>query len=275
MSQWIYVVLLALVQGVTEFLPVSSSGHLAVLGSLFGFEESDSLSLGIVLHAGSLAAIVAVYFHELWKFLRPERRHLLVMLILGTIPAGTAGVLLKKLNLDSMLFGDMLLVGVGFLITGAVLRLTGRRKLVAKSESREATPIEKLSWRQALIIGMAQMAAITPGVSRSGSTIAAGVLCGLERTAAATFSFLLAIPVIGGAAFLEILKLCSGKAAPVDGMPPMLLLLGFAVSAAVSFGALRLLLRIVRKGRLCWFSWYMFAVGASVCCWQLYLLVNK
>lgn len=274
MSPAVCVVLLALVQGVTEFLPVSSSGHLAVLGALFGFGESDSLSLGIVLHAGSLAAITVVYFHELWKFLRPGRLRLLGMLILGTIPAGTAGLLLKKLDPGSAFFGDMWLVGMGFLITGALLRLTGRGKLVARSESAEATPLEDLSWRQALIVGFAQMAAITPGISRSGSTIAAGVLCGLERSAAATFSFLLAIPVIGGAVLLEMLKLCSGKGASA-AVPPGLLVLGFAVSAAVSFGALRLLISVVKRGKLSWFSWYMFAIGASVCIWQLHIALKK
>ena len=274
MNQGIYVTLLALVQGLTEFLPVSSSGHLAVLGGLFGFRDTDSLSLGIVLHAGSLAAIVTVYFHELWKFLKPERLHLLGMLVIGTVPAGVAGVLLKRFGLDSVLFGDMLLVGMGFLVTGTMLRLTGRKKLIAKSESPEATALENISWRQALTIGLAQMVAITPGISRSGSTISAGVLCGLERGAAATFSFLLAIPVIGGAALLEMLKLCSGKGSSC-GVPPSLLLLGFVVSGAVSFGALKLLLRIVRRGRLCWFSWYMFALGAVVFVWRICLEIKK
>lgn len=274
MSQYLYVTLLALVQGLTEFLPVSSSGHLAVLGGLFGFHESESLSLGIVLHAGSLAAIVVVYFRELCKFLRPERFHLLGMLIVATIPAGVVGVLLKRLHLDDMLFGDMLVVGIGFLITGAVLRLTGRGRLVAKSEGGEATPLENISWRQALTVGLAQMVAVTPGISRSGSTIATGVLCGLERSAAATFSFLMAIPVIGGAALLEVLKLCSDKEA-AGGVPHGALVLGFAVSAVVSLAALRLLLRLVRRGKLCWFSWYMFAVGALVFGWQLYLAVKR
>lgn len=273
MSQWLHVALLALVQGVTEFLPVSSSGHLVVLSGLFGFRDSESLSLGIVLHAGSLVAIVIVYFRELWKFLRPGRLHLLLMLVAGTIPAGVAGLLLKKFQLDRMLFGDMMITGLGFLITGAVLRLTGRPRLTARSESETAAALDEISLRQAITIGLAQMAAITPGISRSGSTIATGVLCGLERGAAATFSFLLAIPVIGGASLLELLKLCSGKAA-AGGVAPSLLLMGFIVSMAVSFGALLLLLKIVRRGKLSWFSWYMFAIGASVIVWQLYLVVK-
>ena len=273
MSQWLHVFLLALVQGVTEFLPVSSSGHLAVLGDLFGFRESDALSLGIVLHAGSLTAIVVVYFRELWKFLRPERLHLLLMLVIGTSPAGVAGVLLKHWGWDKMLFGDMLIVGCGFLITGAVLRLTGRARLTARSESSSATTLEKISWRQALIIGFAQMVAVTPGISRSGSTISAGVLCGLERTAAATFSFLLAIPVIGGATLLEMVKLCSSSGSE-NGVAVSVLMTGFAVSAVVSFGALTLLLRIIRRGKLYWFSWYMFLLGALVILCQLLRLVK-
>jgi len=274
-SEWLYITILAMVQGITEFLPVSSSGHLAVLGNWFGFRESEALSLGIVLHAGSLAAIVTVYFRELWKFLRPGRWHLLCMVVLGTIPAGVAGVALKSLHWDESLFGDMVVVGLGFLITGSVLRLSGRKKLVARSESGDATGLEDISWRQALTIGLAQMAAITPGISRSGSTIGAAMLCGVERGAAATFSFLLAIPAIGGAALLEVLKLCKSGDGSAGSVALPLLLLGFAVSALVSFGALTLLLKIVRRGKLSWFSWYLFLLGALVLGWQFFVAVKR
>ena len=127
MSDWIYLFLLAVVQGVTEFLPVSSSGHLAVLGALCDFKESDSLSLGIVLHAGSLAAIVVFYFRELWKFVVPGRWRLLGMVLLGSVPAGIGGVTLKVLELDERLFSkeSLMMIGFCFLITGALLRGSG------------------------------------------------------------------------------------------------------------------------------------------------------
>ena len=272
MNLWLSVILLAIIQGITEFLPVSSSGHMALLSALLGFEEPDAVSLEIVLHAGSLVAILTVYFKELVKFLRPERRRLLGMLMLATIPAGVAGVLIKHCGIYDRMVGDLFLTGLGFLITGALLRLTGIKKLSAKSESPEATPIEKITLRQAIAIGVAQMFAITPGISRSGSTISTAILCGVERGGAAAFSFLLAIPVIGGAMLLELKKLCSRNAG--DGIPALILLAGFAVSALVSFGALTLLLKLIRRGKFSHFSWYMLALGAAVVLWQLIAAVR-
>ena len=272
MSLWLSVILLAIIQGITEFLPVSSSGHMAVLSALLGFEEPDAVSLEIVLHAGSLIAILAVYFDELIKFLRPERLKLIGMLIVATIPAGVAGVLIKHCGIYDRMVGDMLLVGIGFLVTGALLRLTGIKKLAARSESPEATPIEKINLRQAILIGVAQMFAITPGVSRSGSTISAAILSGVERSGAAAFSFLLAIPVIGGATLLELKKLCSRNTG--DGIPALILVGGFAVSALVSFGALTLLLKLIRRGKFSYFSWYMLALGAAVVLRQLIAAVR-
>ena len=272
MDLWLSVILLAIIQGITEFLPVSSSGHMALLSALLGFEEPDAVSLEIVLHAGSLAAILAVYFGELIKFLRPERWKLIGMLIVATIPAGVAGVLIKHYEIYDRMVGDMLLTGIGFLITGALLRLTGIKKLIARSEGPEATPIEKISLRQAILIGVAQMFAITPGISRSGSTISAAILSGVERSGAAAFSFLLAIPVIGGATLLELKKLCSRSAG--DGIPAVVLISGFVVSALVSFGALTLLLKLIRRGRFSYFSWYMLALGAAVVLWQLIAAVR-
>ena len=266
MNDWLYVFLLGIVQGITEFLPISSSGHLALLNELFGFGERDILPLVVVMHAGSLVAIVAIYFRELCGFLKPERFHLLGMLILATIPAGVVGVVIHHFKWDEYM-GNMLFVGLCFLITGALLRLSGRPKLIARSEGADGTPLEKISVRQALIVGLAQMFAIAPGISRSGSTISAGVLCGIKRDAAGTFSFLMAIPVIGGAVLVKLLGAVKG--ADMGGMAIGPLLLGFAVSTAVSFTVLALLIRIIRKGKLCHFAWYMLALGTAVTLWQL------
>ena len=274
MSDWLYVTLLGIVQGITEFLPVSSSGHMALLDALCGFKERDIMPLVVVMHAGSLAAIVAIYFRELWKFLKPERFRLLCMLILATIPAGVAGVVIHHFKWDRY-FSDMLFVGCGFLITGALLRLTGRPKLVAGSEGADGTELEKITPRQALIVGFAQMFAIAPGISRSGSTISAGVLCGIKREAAGAFSFLMAIPVIGGAVLIKLLGALKKNALPVaDSMDVGPILLGFAVSMVVSFAVLLLLLKIIRRGKLYYFSWYMLTLGAAVTIWQMVRMVK-
>ena len=273
MNQWMYATLMGLVQGITEFLPVSSSGHLALLDALFGFGGREAVSLTVVLHAGSLAAIIAVYFKELCRFFKPGFLHLLGMLFVATIPAGAVGVAIHHFKWDERFFGDMLFVGGGFLITGAVLRLTGRPKLIARSEGAEGTSLENISLRQALTVGFAQMFAIAPGISRSGSTISAGVLCGVRREAAATFSFLMAIPVIGGAVLVKLLGAVR-HGGDMGGMAWGPLALGFAVSAAASFAALTFLLKLVRKGKLCYFSWYMLALGAAVTLWQIAKIIK-
>ena len=271
MSVWIYIAILAVVQGIAEFLPISSSGHLAVLGALFDFRPDESLSLGIVLHAGSLLAIVVFYFRTLLGFFRRDQFHLLLMVVLGSVPAGVAGVLLKLSGMGEMLFGDLLLIGMAFLITGTVLHLTGKKKLIPTGEHTE---LRAISWRQSLIIGLTQMVAIGPGISRSGSTISAGLLCGVSREAAAAFSFLLALPAIAGAAFLELLSLLRESGESGLTLEPGQLVFAVALSAGVSFGALAFLVRMVRKGRLDLFSWYMFAVGAAVIIWRIAVTVR-
>lgn len=264
MSEATTVILLAVIQGLTEFLPVSSSGHLAVLSALCGLKSDTGLSLGIVLHAGSLLAIAAFYFRLLLGFFRKDQRHLLGMVIVGSIPAGVAGILLKKSGLIDAMFGDMMSVALGFLITASLLRLTGKAKLTADSR----TEVRDISLRQALTAGAAQMFAIVPGISRSGSTIAAGILSGMKREAAAAFSFLLALPAIAGASLLEMIELAK-NGFDMGSFSLGHLGLGFAVSALVSFAALSLLIRLIRGGKLAYFAWYLFLLGAGIMVWQI------
>lgn len=277
MNMWLYVVVLSVVQGIAEFLPISSSGHLAVLGALFGLKEDESLALGILLHAGSLAAILIFYFKTLIAFLKPERWHLALMVIAGTVPAGVAGVLLKKTGLDEAMFGNMLAIGISFLITATLLRLSEKEKLIVRATAnQEPTELGAITLRQALVIGFAQMFAILPGISRSGSTISAGILSGVNREAAGTFSFLLAIPAIGGAAFLELLSfLGEENANAAGGATGMQMFVGFVLSAAVSYGTLSLLTALIRRGRLAWFSWYLYILGAAVIFWQVAVLTGR
>ena len=265
---FLYVLILAVVQGIAEFLPISSSGHLSVLGTLFQFNPEENLALGIVLHAGTLVAIVVFYFRELLRFLRPERFRLALMVILGSVPAGIIGVTLKQCGLDEAIFSNLLLVGCGFLFT-ATLLLWSERKRRNLSEEENTTPIEKITPRQAVLIGLAQAIAILPGISRSGSTIATGLFTGVRSAACAEFSFLLAIPAIGGAALLELLKLAR-NGMPLEGIAPWQLGVGFGVSAVVGYAALALLVKMLNRGKLALFSWYLYAVGLCVLIWQLY-----
>lgn len=274
MTDYLLVFLLAAVQGVAEFLPISSSGHLAVLGTLCGFDPEANMALGIVLHAGTLAAILVFYFRELLKFFKPERFHLMLMLILGSIPAGAVGVLLKSGGWAEAVFNNLLVAGCGFLATGAMLQYSeSRRNKEAAFDAGVA--IEKIGWKQALLIGAAQAVAILPGVSRSGSTISAGLFAGLRRTNCAEFSFLLAIPAIGGAALLELLDLIKAEQAEIGGIPGGALVFGFAVSAAVGYISLQLLVKMLNRGKLSLFSGYLYVIGAAVILWQLVMLFKS
>ena len=251
---------LAILQGLTEFLPVSSSGHLVLFGTAFGFTGEENLALGILLHAGSLAAIVTFYFQTLIGFFRKDQLHLLLMVIIASVPAGVVGVGLELSGLNDKIFSNPVAVGLAFWITATVLRMTSKPKLCAKIEPVE---LKKITLKQALIVGFSQAFAILPGVSRSGSTIASGVLCGIKREDAATFSFLLATPAICGAILLETIKMFkSGVSIQNEAAA---LIVAVLISAAVSYGALRLLVNIVKKGKLVWFSWYLYVAGAVTC----------
>ena len=270
MSIWITVVILAVLQGVTEFLPVSSSGHLAVLSAVFGLNSDEGTAFSIVLHGGSLVAIVAFYFKTLLSLFKRDRWRIIGLVIVGTIPAGVAGVLLKVTGFDEIMFGDLLSIGMAFLVTASLLRLTGKEKMVKNA----VTPLENISLKQALIVGCSQMVAVTPGISRSGTTIAVGTFAGLSFEAAATFSFLLAIPVIGGATLLELLSLI--KDGGIAGRLSMMQLgAGFVISAVTSFAALTLLVAIVKKRKLSNFSWYLFLLGITVIGWQMLKLQGR
>ena len=261
---WLSIVILALIQGITEFLPVSSSGHLAIMSELFGIDPEKGLAFSIMLHAGSLLAITAFYFKTLLGFFKKDQLRLLGMVIIGTIPAGIAGVLLKKSGIAEALFGDLLSTGFALVLTGAILRLTGKPKLTANA----TTELKEITLRQALTVGFAQMFAIAPGISRSGATISAGVLSGIKFEAAATFSFLLALPAIAGAALLEIIDIVKDGFSP-DGLTPLQLGAGFIISAATSFAALEFLIMLVKRKKLSVFSYYVTFAGIAVIVWQL------
>ncbi len=277
MSIWIYIIVLAVVQGIAEFLPISSSGHLALIGSLFGLKEDENLTLGILLHAGSLLAIVIFYFKTLLGFFTREQLHLGFMVIAGTIPAAVGGLLFKHYQLDEKLFGSEMVIGFGFLITATVLRMSEKSKLVVRPAGERDLPpteLKKITLRQAILIGCAQFVAIIPGISRSGSTITAGILTGVNREAAGTFSFLLAIPAIAGATLLELLNLLKADTSERT-MTTLQLSVGLLLSAAVSYLALALLVKVIRRGRLSWFSWYLYVIGAAVVGWQIYLTIKR
>jgi undecaprenyl-diphosphatase len=258
-------IILAIVQGITEFLPISSDGHLAVVNALLEARgraaTPDLLETTIVLHLGTLASVLVFYRREILRVLLRDRRAI-APLIVATIPAVIVGLGIEKGLPDTVskpLLESPLLAGLGFFVTAAALWFLGRRP-----EGVLDYPDTPL--KSALSIGLAQAAAILPGVSRSGMTISSGVAADLRRESAATFSFLMAIPAIAGAGLLKILEAI--KKGTTDTPVPTLAL-GFVVSMLVGLAALWLLLRMLRRGRLELFVYYLVPLGAAVTLWQL------
>ena len=259
------VLLLAVFQGVAEFLPISSSGHLAVLGRWLGIDPEANFSLGIVLHAGTLLAILFFYFRSLLRFVKLQRNRLAGKVILGSVPAAVAGIFFK--DEVERLSANLWLIGCCFLATAVILTFSDRLNKKRAAMGNPGYCTDDITWKQALYTGLAQAAALLPGISRSGSTIAAGMLAGLNPAGAAEFSFLLAIPAIGGASFLEFIELYKNGFAEMGN--PGLLLLGFSISAVVGYFALALLLKVLKKGRLIVFSVYLCLAAAVVLLKQL------
>jgi undecaprenyl-diphosphatase len=253
MELW-QIIVLAAVQGVTEFLPISSDGHLVALAPLLygGSQPPDVAPLVIVLHLGTLGSILVFYWRRAVRLLFEDRR-LIPLLVVGTIPAVLAGVPIKMFA-EPML-ESVWLAGLMLPVTGLFLLYIGRRP----GGTRE---YRDLTIRDAWWIGVAQATAILPGLSRSGSTIATALGRGTTRASAATFSFLLAIPAIAGAGVLELLKTLL-KHESVE-MPAAHLAIGAAVSFAVGLVALWWLNVLLERGKLHWFAWYCIALGAIV-----------
>jgi undecaprenyl-diphosphatase len=255
------ILLLAVVQGVGEFLPISSSGHVVVLAGIFdqvGRPLEEKLTVNVVLHLGTLLAILVVYGRRVVRLLTEDRR-VIGLLIVGTIPAAVVGLVLKSQCEETL--EKALLAGLMFPLTGAMLLWMGR-KTGGQLACRD------LGYGGALVVGLFQAFAILPGISRSGATIVAGLACGLRRDEAAAFSFLLAIPAIGGAGLLEAVEMV--REGP-NGEPLGLLALGAAVSFAVGLVSLLWLLKWLQQGRLHYFAWWVLLLGPAVIVWQLLL----
>ena len=260
-------IVLGVVQGITEFLPVSSSGHLVIFQHLFGIHE-PVLAFDIAVHVGTLLAVVAFFFKDLIAIGKgaavygaacfrqarvrmpgetaPDAR-MAALIILGSVPTGIIGILFK--DTAETLFSSVALVGVSLCVTGAVLWGT-RRSQAPRTDAGD------IGTGKALVVGVVQGLAIIPGISRSGSTIAAGLYLGLDRETAARFSFLLSIPAVAGAGLLGALDLVGGSPMSVPIMAA-----GLATSAVVGYGALALLVWIVKKGRMHLFAPYCLAAG--------------
>ena len=253
--QLVQVVVLAIVQGIAEFLPISSSGHLNVFQTIMG-KLSESAELNIVLHFGTLLAIIGFYWKRILALLTSDRR-VIPMLILGTVPAAVIGIYLKKMH--EPLLASTLLSGLMFPITGIMLIVLSRLKQADKE-------YVNMDYKTVILIGLAQAFALLPGISRSGSTIVMGSLLGLSRQSAATFSFLLAIPAILGATVLELRDIIEAGKTETPLVP---LMAGLVIALAVGWVSLAILVKWLEAGKLHWFAYYLIPFGLAVVVWQL------
>lgn len=236
-----------------------------MLGNWFGFDAESNMTLNVVLHAGTLLAIVVFYFKRLLSILlEKERRRLIGLVIAGSVPAAIVGIGLKALKIDEMIFSSPWVAAAGWIFTAVVLGRVFGFSGQGKADEANSIAAENLSWGKALLIGCAQALAITPGISRSGSTISAGVLCKMCKSDAAEFSFLLTIPAIGGAALLELVDLLKSSSGTVSNSETAALAIGFAAAAVVGYASLAGLIAMLRKGRLGYFSYYLFAAALIV-----------
>jgi undecaprenyl-diphosphatase len=251
------ILLLAIVQGLTEFLPVSSSGHLIVVNELLPEKLPDIVGVEIALHLGTLASILVFYWRKILRLLTEDRR-VIGLTIVGTLPAVVVGLPLHEYGME--LLQCPLLAGLMFPVTAALLWWSSRRP-------PGETSYTQLTWRRALLIGVFQAVAILPGISRSGATIAAGLLVGMRRESAAVFAFLLAIPAILGAGVLESRHLFDEHSV---GTPFDIMFLGAVVAFVVGLGSLALLNRLVQHGRLQYFGYWLVPLGIAVVVWQVW-----
>lgn len=252
---WIEALILGLVQGLTEFLPVSSSGHLEIGKVLLNVELKEDLTFTVLVHFATVLSTITVFFSEIRELVRglfafkwnAETRYI-SKILLSMIPVLVVGILFRE-EVESLFSGNLLLVGVALLITATLLVSTQ----IVKADTK------KIPFLDAFIMGIAQAAAVIPGISRSGATISTGLLLKNGRSEVARFSFLMVLLPIIGAALLDILSLSSTPGEPA--VSASVLVAGFLAAYVSGFIACRWMIRLVKKGNLYWFAIYCAVVG--------------
>lgn len=272
-------IILGIIQGLAEFLPISSSGHLALAKAFFGF-ENGSIAFDVFLHLGTLIAVFAVFYKDIFElikeffgivvdiisniitFFKPKKgkkkeyrkivgtpyRRFAMLVIVSTIPTGILGVLMK--DMVEKASGTLIVPGICLLVTAVMLFVSDMLKDGNKNENNT-------SWLSAIFVGVCQGVATMPGISRSGTTITAGLVCGMKRDFVVKYSFLMSIPAILGAVVLEI----PDMKADLAKTPAMSYVVGVVVSAVVGYICIKAMLVIVKKKKFKYFSYYCAAMG--------------
>ena len=248
---WLDALWLGLIQGLTEYLPVSSSGHLEIANTLLGIKGSDNLVFAVLVHAATVCSTLVVLRKEiaglfcgLFRFRWNDETQYVAKILLSMIPVGIVGVFFKD-TVESFFGNGLLVVGIMLLVTALLLTFAYRAKPRKK---------DTISYRDAFVIGLAQACAVLPGLSRSGTTIATGLLLGDKKEQIARFSFLMVIIPILGEAFLDLV---GGEFSPAEsGLSVTAMLVGFLAAFVSGCAACKWMLKLVQNGRLVWFALY-------------------
>lgn len=256
---WLEALVLGVIQGLTEFLPVSSSGHLQIFNAILGVEGEENLTFAVAVHAATVCSTIVVLRKEiavllagLFRFRWNEETMYIAKIVVSMIPVGIVGFFFKD-YVESLFGSGLMVVGGALLLTSVLLAFA----YYAKPRVRSV-----ISFRDAFIIGLAQACAVIPGLSRSGSTIATGILLGNNKENVAKFSFLMVLVPILGEAFLDLMKGNFGQAE--SGISNLSLAVGFLAAFISGFIACSWMLNLVKKGKLIWFAVYCFIVGVTV-----------
>lgn len=266
---WWEALIMGIVQGLTEFLPVSSSGHLEIAQALFGTAGEDNLTFAVVVHTATVLSTLCILWKEVSVLFRGtftslqwnEEKQYVCKILVSMIPVFVVGMFFKE-EVENFFGNGLLLVGICLLITAVLLGLS---EWLTQRRSAEG---HEVSYRDAIIIGCAQAVAVLPGLSRSGTTIATGLLCGVKKESVAKFSFLMVLIPILGEAFLDLLDMLQGEVSSSLGIVPMCV--GFVAAFVTGCFACRFMIEIVRRQKLVYFAIYCLLMGGFAIGWSLF-----
>lgn len=269
---WWEALLLGIIQGLTEFLPVSSSGHLEIGQALFGTASEENLTFAIVVHTATVLATIVILWREVLQLFRGtfctlqwnEEKDYVAKIVVSMIPVFVVGMFFKD-EVEAFFGNGLLLVGICLIVTACLLYLS---EWLSKRMAAKGKQGHDVTYRDAFIIGLAQACAVLPGLSRSGTTIATGLLCGVKKESVAQFSFLMVLVPILGEAFLDCVDMLQGEMTTSLGAVP--LLVGFVAAFITGCFACKFMLSIVRKQKLAYFAFYCVCAGLFAIGWHLW-----
>lgn len=271
---WLQALLLGIVQGLTEFLPVSSSGHLMIVKELLGVDSEGFLDFTVTVHLATVLSTIVVFWKPicrllagLFKFTYNDETDYVFKIVVSMVPVAVVGLMFKD-KVEALFSDNLFTVAVCLIITAILLFLSdvsGRRVPRRRAEMADTVSVPEsrngISYWQALVVGLGQAVAVAPGLSRSGTTISTGLLCGVKRDVMAQFSFLMVLVPIIGEQFLDLLKSFTEGAPIGEGLSPLCIVVGFLAAFASGLFACKVMIAIVRKARLTWFAIYCLVVS--------------